>query len=232
MHISAALIVTVCIVFAGVAHASALLQRQSKYYSSFWTDNGETVSYKNGAGGQFSVTWSGTKGNFVCGKGWNTGSARYASPQRCYLYMHRANLTCSLFREVKFNGTFETQGNSYLAIYGWTTNPLVEYYIIENYGSHIPYDTPEAEFKGNVTSDGDSYIIFTKMRKNKPSIQGTATFAQYWSVRNSKRSEGTVTTGNHFKAWQESGLKIGRHNYMIVAVEGQGSNGTANIVVS
>lgn len=45
------------------------------YYYSFWTDGGATVTYTNGAGGEYSVTW-GTGGNFVGGKGWMPGAAR------------------------------------------------------------------------------------------------------------------------------------------------------------
>jgi endo-1,4-beta-xylanase len=85
--------------------------------------------------------------------------------------------------------------------------------------------------KGNLTSDGEIYDIMTKMRVNKPSIQGTATFPQFWSIRRTKRVGGTVSTGNHFKAWTSAGLKLGAQNYMIVAVEGQGSNGSATITV-
>lgn len=45
------------------------------YYYSFWTDGGAAVTYTNGNGGEYSVTWSGN-GNFVGGKGWNPGSAQ------------------------------------------------------------------------------------------------------------------------------------------------------------
>lgn len=107
----------------------------------------------------------------------------------------------------------------------------MEYYIVESYGTHNPSNTSEAKPKGNLTSDGGSYEIWTKMRTNKPSIQGTATFPQFWSIRNSKIVGGTVTTGNHFKAWTAAGLKLGTQNYMVVAVEGQDSNGTASINV-
>jgi len=45
------------------------------YYYSFWTDGGADVTYTNGPGGQYSVTWSGN-GNLVGGKGWNPGGPR------------------------------------------------------------------------------------------------------------------------------------------------------------
>jgi endo-1,4-beta-xylanase len=47
------------------------------YYYSFWTDGGGSVTYTNGDAGAYSVEWT-NSGNFVGGKGWNPGSARYA----------------------------------------------------------------------------------------------------------------------------------------------------------
>jgi endo-1,4-beta-xylanase len=135
-------------------------------------------------------------------------------------------------RIVNFTGTYEPNGYSYLAVYGWTTNPLIEFYVIENFHpDHEPAAPPEGEEKGNLTSDGSLYLIRTKMRVNKPSIQGTATFRQIFSVRQNKRSEGVVTVGNHFDAWKMVGLKTGTHNYMILAVEGMNSSGTAAMTV-
>lgn len=59
------------------------------YYYSFWTDGGADVTYTNGAGGEYSITWSGN-GNFVGGKGWNPGSAQcvysYYQGQICKNY--------------------------------------------------------------------------------------------------------------------------------------------------
>lgn len=52
-------------------------RKRQGYYWSNWSDGGEQVSCKNGAGATYTATWKGTKGNFVCGKGWNPGSARY-----------------------------------------------------------------------------------------------------------------------------------------------------------
>ncbi|ETS79799.1 Endo-1,4-beta-xylanase B [Pestalotiopsis fici W106-1] len=190
-----------------VARTASSTGTSGGYYYSFWTDNESIVTYTNGDAGKYSVTWNGS-GNFVGGKGWSTGSTR----------------------AITFSGSYNPNGNSYLSVYGWTTSPLIEYYIVESYGTYNP--STGATYKGQVTSDGATYDIYTAQRVNAPSIEGTATFTQFWSVRQSKRSSGTVTTSNHFTAWSKLGMTLGTHNYQIVATEGYYSSGSATITVS
>jgi endo-1,4-beta-xylanase len=121
-------------------------------------------------------------------------------------------------------------GGGSLAVYGWTTNPLVEYYIMENYPSP---PTSGLTFVGTVTSDGSNYNIYKHQQVNQPSISGTQTFMQYISIRQSPRSSGTITTGTHFNAWKSHGMNLGQFNYQIVSTEAYGGGqGASTVTVS
>ncbi|KAH8832999.1 xylanase [Flagelloscypha sp. PMI_526] len=186
------------------------------YFYSWWSDGADsTATYTNGASGNYALTWSGNNGNLVGGKGWNPGTSS---------------------RTINYSGTYVPTGNSYLSVYGWTRSALIEYYVVESYGTYNP--SSAATKKGTVTCDGASYDVLSTWRYNAPSIDGTQTFQQFWSVRNPKKTpggsiSGSVTVSCHFNAWASFGMALGTsHNYQIVATEGYFSTGRSNITVS
>jgi endo-1,4-beta-xylanase len=198
---------------ATAAHAQTVSNNgtgtNSGYYYSLYTSSGSaTMTFPENAQypGNYAISWSGV-GDMVGGKGWSTGG----------------NMS------VGYN-VGSASGYNTISVYGWTTNPLVEYYITE-LGSLY---TADATFKGSVSSDGRTYNTYEHEQVNQPSIEGTATFEQYldaWGGA-AKGTNYTVTTGNHFSHWQSLGMNLGSFNYMILATEAyNGASGEVNATV-
>ncbi len=180
------------------------------YFWSLWTDDQSGwVDYQNGSGGNYSVSWN-YQGNFTCGKGWSTGASN---------------------RVVGYNiGTHDHNGGGVFGYYGWTRSPLIEYYVNERWGA----SRPTGEHRGTVNSDGATYDIYTAMRYNAPSIDGTQTFRQVWSTRRSEAPTGqnrTITFANHNSAWASVGLSLGSDwsPAAILLTEAYGGNSTGYV---
>jgi endo-1,4-beta-xylanase len=170
------------------------------YYQMYTAGSGSACITLNSAN-SYSASWSNV-GDFVAGVGWNPGS----------------NHT------VSFSSSLNASGTSLVSLYGWSTNPLVEYYVMENYTGAPP---TAGTFMGQVTSDGGTYNIYEHQQVNQPSIEGTATFEQYLAIRTSPVSSGTITTSNFFSAWASHGMNLGTLNYQILATEAF-SNGSGS----
>lgn len=179
------------------------------YYYSLYTSSGSaTMTFPSGSKypGNYAITWRGV-GDMVGGKGWSTGSAQ----------------------SIGYNVGSATGYNT-ISIYGWTTGPLVEYYITE-LGSLY---TANATYKGSVSSDGHTYRTYEHQQVNQPSIEGTQTFEQYLDAwgGSSTGSNHTVTTANHFNHWKSLGMTMGSFNYQILGTEAyNGASGSVNATV-
>lgn len=76
---------------------------------------------------------------------------------------------CVSLRTISYTGSISSTAltaDSLLALYGWTTSPLVEYYVIDTYGSYNPGSA--GTYKGTVTSDGAVYseLLFQNLQGN------------------------------------------------------------------
>ena len=176
---------------------------QGGYTYEYWKDQGSGCMVL-GSGGTFEVDWSNIN-NLLARKGVRPGSMN---------------------QTVTYAADYRPNGNSYLCVYGWTTGPLVEYYIVDSWGSWRP---PGGTPKGSVTTDGGTYDIYETTRTQQPSIEGTRTFQQYWSVRRTKRTSGTITCANHFAAWARAGMNMGNLYEVSLTVEGYQSSGYCNV---
>lgn len=183
---------------------------QDGYNYELWKDYGTTSMTLNG-GGKFSCQWSDI-GNALFRKGMKFDNTK--------TYQQIGNIS------INYGCNYQPNGNSYLCVYGWTTDPLVEYYIVESWGTWRP---PGATAKGTITVDGGTYEVYETTRVNQPSIQGNTTFQQYWSVRTSKRTSGTISVTEHFKAWENMGMNMGKLYETALTVEGYQSSGSADV---
>ena len=174
------------------------------YWQCYYTTGSASIT--QGSAGNFSATYSDV-GDVVVGKGYNPGSAQALG-----------------YNVGSLSGSYNTVG-----IYGWTTSPLIEYYVVE-LGSNI------AGTKVNtVSSDGHTYTFYKHQQVSQPSIQGTATFWQYldnWGG-SSTGSNHTVTMANHINNWKNSGGEgFGTFNYQILSLEAySGKSGSINAAI-
>lgn len=179
-----------------------------------WLDQtGGSGSMTLGSGGTFSTEWSCSvaQGNFLARRGMTFDRTKKATDI--------GNITLDYAAEYSASG-----GNSRLCVYGWMVDPLVEYYIIEDWVNWCPSGPSTT-----VTIDGAEYEIFT-IDHTGPTILGdTRTFPQYFSIRKDKRTSGTITVSDHFKAWEKAGMSIGNLTEVAMNVEGWESSGKANV---
>jgi endo-1,4-beta-xylanase len=114
------------------------------------------------------------------------------------------------------------------SIYGWTTSPLIEYYVCEK-------GSVSGTFVNSISSDGHTYNFYKHQQINQPSIQGNATFWQYldnWGGA-ALGANNSVTTANHINNWKSHGGQgFGTFNLQILEVEAFGTkSGSCNATV-
>jgi hypothetical protein len=160
---------------------------------------------------QFSATWNGT-GDFLAraGLGWNSTK----------LYTQLGTISAD-FAETK---TGSGGGFSYIGIYGWSENPLHEYYIVDDWFGQRP--VPGTKM-GTIMVDGGTYDVLTHTQVNQPTILGTnATFVQFWSVRQTARNCGHISITTHFDEWAKMGMTLGNMEEARILVEVGGGPGS------
>ena len=180
------------------------------YSYELWKDYGTTSMTLLG-GGKFSCSWSNI-GNalFRIGKKWDCTKT----------WQQLGTIS------VAYNVDYRPNGNSYMCVYGWTRSPLIEYYIVDSWGSWRP---PGSNSMGTINVDGGTYDIYVTDRINQPSIDGTTTFKQFWSVRTQKKTSGVISVSKHFEAWTSKGLNLGLMYEASLTIEGYQSSGSATV---
>ncbi|WP_132432253.1 glycoside hydrolase family 11 protein [Natronoflexus pectinivorans] len=185
------------------------------YAYELWNQNGAGDACMTiGAGALFSGHWQGID-NYLARRG------LVFDETQLHHEIGRFSTTYSCIYEP----TTES-GNSYLSVYGWTVEPLIEFYVVEDWRRWIPSMAEGSELKGTFEIDGSIYDIYESTRYNQPSIIGDATFQQYFSIRRDVRNSGSIDISAHFDKWESLGMVLGKMNEVAFVVEGYMSNGS------
>jgi hypothetical protein len=185
----------------------------SPYGYEMWTEKGNNnkliwYGADRGGGAAFRTEWNnpviylGRVGYF-----WDEGK-----PYTAY-----KNVYCDFNYTRSANGT--AGGYSYIGIYGWSKNPMIEWYIVDDWfgegiiGPAIMGNSTTK--KGECVVDGATYFIYEATRPaGSGNIEGSnKPFPQYFSIRQTRRQCGTISITDHFKAWEKLGMKLGNDMY-------------------
>lgn len=187
-----------------------------EFFFTHWKDGG-SASLTLNKDGAFSVSWEGGGYNYVGGPGWH-----YGDKNRVIGY--------------RFD---QDSGANFIALYGWgydktmpATDPahLVEYYILQRW-TDVYDPSKDGTYGTTFVSDGVEYATYRTVREQKPSINSTSTFYQYWSIPAERRELGKdyrIIFADHVKAWADSGWVLPNMNnfdasddptYQVMAVE-------------
>jgi endo-1,4-beta-xylanase len=184
---------------SGFVQDDVTTEAQGTNNGFFWSlyREGGSASITHGSAGNFAISYSNVT-DVVGGKGWSPGSAR----------------------TIGYNVGALSGSYNFVGVYGWTTSPLIEYYVAEK-GSMTG-----GTYVNSMSSDGHSYSFYKSQRVNAPSIIGTATFWQYkdtWGGAPTAQNR-SVNMANHINNWRNNGGQgFGNHNYQILALEAWGN---------
>jgi hypothetical protein len=186
--------------------------------------------WSNGSGGSittfdvpaFKATWA-NSGDFLARLGlqWNSTKT----------YDQLGTVTAQ-FSEKK---TGDGGGYSYIGIYGWSQNPCVEFYIVDDSYKTMPVNPGSTVNKGTVDIDGGTYILYTRNTTGTGGSKcgsSVTSWVQFYSVRRTARTCGQISISQHFAAWAAAGMTLGKMDQAQILVEVGGGTGSIDFPVA
>jgi len=169
----------------------------------------------------FIATWN-NSGDYLGRLGFEWGNAGKA-------FSAYGDITADL--AFKKNGTAGQY--SYVGIYGWSTNPCIEWYIVDDSYSMMPFNTGNQP-SGTADLDGGTYNL---VKRNTTGTGGNrcgnvTAWDQFYSIRHQGRQCGTISVSEHFKIWDAKGWKLGNLLEVKILVEAASGQGSVEFAVA
>jgi hypothetical protein len=170
----------------------------------------------------FSASWN-NSGDFLGRVGLEWGNS--GQPYTAY-----GTITAE-FAETK-SGT--AGGYSYIGIYGWSDNPCVEYYIVDDSYNGMPFNPGNTTDMGTANIDGGTYTLYTRNTTGTGGSRcsGVSSWIQFYSIRQQARDCGAISITEHFDAWAAAGMTLGNLLEAKILIEAGGGTGSIDFAVA
>lgn len=180
--------------------------------------NGKVTVYDD-ADCAFKAEWN-ESGDFIARVGYFWGKEEENTPSY-------KDLDGDIHAEYSYTKTGSSYDYSLIGVYGWSKDPLVEFYICDDSYNRMtdPWNTTKV---GSAVIDGATYNIYKGTMMNMPSVlKDTDNFTQVFSIRQGgTRKCGHISVSEHFRAWEKLGIKTGPLYDCKIAIETGGDKGT------
>jgi len=207
----------------GTVHSSMNAQGGTGALSwSIWTNTAPgTITTFNMP--LFSASWT-NSGDYLARQGFEWGNSGKT--------FDTFGTITAQFAETK---TGTAGGFSYIGIYGWSTNPCIEYYIVEDSYNKMPVNPGNTMNKGTAMIDGGTYTLYVRPTTGTGGSRcgaSVGSWNQFYSVRQTARSCGQISITEHFKAWAAAGMTLGNLLEAKILIETGGGTGSINFTTA
>ena len=124
---------------------------------------------------------------------------------------------------------------SYIGMYGWSSEPCVEWYVIEDSFKTMPVNPGTTTLKSDkLQLDDGEYFVYTRPTSGNGGTRcsGETEWIQYYSIRKTARRCGEISLTAHFDAWKGLGMPLGNILEAKILVEVGGGVGRVDFPVA
>ena len=205
----------------GTQHKGNMQGGKDNLAWQLWANNANNGSITTFSTPAFGAEWN-NAGDYLARIGYEWGNAGKT-------YDTYGTITA----QFAYKKTGTGGGYSYIGIYGWSTNPCVEWYIVDDSFNGMPVNPGNTSNKGTVKIDGADYILYTRQTTGTGGSRCNASsWVQYYSIRKTARQCGTISITQHFDAWKAASMPLGNMLEAKILVEVGGGNGTVEFPVA
>jgi endo-1,4-beta-xylanase len=204
---------------------------------SIWSNGSSTVGDTScittyGSNAAFGASWSSGTGqnqDFLARMGleWGNSGPTY----------NQYTITAQFAESSKsgnVNGKY-----SYIGIYGWSINPCIEWYIIDDSYGTMPVNLgSSATSEGTANIDGGTYNLYLRSTTGTGGNRCGSTVTswnQFYSIRQTARTCGTISITQHFTAWanaKPTAMTLGTLLEAKILIETGGGTGSINFPIA